>query len=379
MVLMRHNATGQPSSRTLPAAHPASSRSLRSKDPGSTPPCRWLTALLLVLLWLPVHVMSADRFVLKFATLAPEGTTWMNLLEGWAEEVKERSSGRLVFKFYPGGVQGDEPDVLKKMRFGQLQGAAFTGYGIGQIYSPARILELPFLFENTEEIDAVRARYMPRFEQGFRDNGYELLGWMEVGDVRLFSQHPIHSFDDLKQRRIWLWQGDPLGEAWFRAAGLAPIPLSITDVYTSLSTGLIDTVYCTPLAAIALQWFTKTNYVTNVPMANAIGALVVSNRFFKHLPKDLQALLRETGRTTGERLIAATRADNAKSLEVLREQGLKFVFNPEDIDAAELDRMRSQASAQLTRSSYIPKPLFDETQRMLARLRQERHASIDAR
>ncbi len=336
-----------------------------------------LTRLILLagLLLAPLWSVAADRHVLKFATLAPEGTTWMNLLEDWAEEVKERSNGRLVFRFYPGGVQGDEPDVLKKMRFGQLQGAAFSGYGIGYIYSPARILELPFLFENTDEIDAVRARYMPRFEQGFRDNGYELLGWMEVGDVRLFSQKPVHSFDDLRKRRIWLWQGDPLGEAWFRAAGLAPIPLSITDVYTSLSTGLIDTVYCTPLAAIALQWFTRTQYVTNVPMANAIGALVVSRRFFERLPADLQALLRETGERTGERLIAATRADNEKSLQVLRDEGLEFVFEPDDIDHAELDRMRTQASKELTASSYIPKPLFDETLALLAELRRERQAS----
>lgn len=305
--------------------------------------------------------LSAAEYTLKFATLAPPGSTWMNLLEDWGKTVKERSQGRLEFKFYPGGVQGDEPDVLKKMRFGQLHGGAFTGYGIGQMYSPARVLEMPFLFENYAEIDHVRAQLMPEFERGFQDHGYRLLGWMEVGFVYFFSQQPIEKFDDLKQRRIWLWQGDALGEAMFRAGKLAPVPLSITDVFTSLSTGLIDTVYCTPLASIALQWFTKTRYVADLPLTNGIGALVVSNKFFDGLPPDLQKLLAETGHATGEKLIAATRVDNAKSIDVLKQEGLKFVMSPEQTDRQELLRMRDAAAAELTASGYIPKDLYTRT------------------
>ncbi len=313
--------------------------------------------------------LSAAEYTLKFATLAPQGSTWMNLLEDWAKTVKQRSQGRLEFKFYPGGVQGDEPDVLKKMRFGQLHGGAFTGYGIGQMYSPARVMELPFLFDNYAEIDQVRTQLMPEFEAGFKNNGYRLLGWMEVGFVYFFSQQPISSFDDLKQRRIWLWQGDALGEAMFRASDLAPVPLSITDVFTSLSTGLIDTVYCTPLASIALQWFTKTQYVVDLPLTNGIGGLIVSNRFFDSLPPDLRTLLAETGRETGEKLIAATRIDNAKSLDVLKQEGLKFVLQSEQVDRQELLRMRDDAAAELTASGYIPKDLYARTWESLKALR----------
>lgn len=316
----------------------------------------------------------AAEFTLKFATLAPQGSTWMNLLEDWGKTVKERSNGRLEFKFYPGGVQGDEPDVLKKIRFGQLHGGAFTGYGIGQMYSPARVLEMPFLFDNYAEIDHVRAKLMPEFETGFREHGYRLLGWMEVGFVYFFSQQPVANLDELKRRRIWLWQGDALGEAMFRAGELAPVPLSITDVFTSLSTGLIDTVYCTPLASIALQWFSKTQYVVDLPLTNGIGALVVSNKFFDGLPPDLQALLRETGRSTGEKLIAATRVDNAKSLDVLKQEGLKFILPPEQVDRKELLRMRDAAAKELTASGYIPKELYARTWEYLKQYRAQHTA-----
>ncbi|RMG30360.1 MAG: ABC transporter substrate-binding protein [Gammaproteobacteria bacterium] len=331
---------------------------------------RCLRALVLCLLAAGTPARAATT--LKFATLAPPGSTWMNLLEDWAREVDRKSGGRLHIHFYPGGVQGDEPDVLRKIRFGQLQGAVLTGYGIGHIYPPARILELPFLFRDYDEIDQVRHRLLPEFERGFRQHHFELLGWLEVGFVHFFSKKRIDSLDDLKSLRIWLWQGDPLGEAMFRAGGFSPIPLSITEVYTSLQTGLIDTVYCTPLAAIALQWFTQVHYVSRLRMANAIGAIVVSERAFRRLPGDLQALLRETGRAAGERLIQATRRDNEKSLQVLEEEGLEFVLPPETVHTANLERMRDQALDRLMRSGYLPEDLVRRTRALLAEIRAAR-------
>jgi len=202
---------------------------------------------------------------------------------------------------------------------------------------------------------------MPEIAQGYRDNGYELLGWMEVGYVYFFSKYPIRSLDDLKQRRIWHWQGDPLGSAFFEASGLSPVPLSIIDVYTSLSTGLIDTVYTPPLGAIALQWFTKTQYITDVPMANGIGSLVVSRRFFQNLPQDLQKLLKSTGEETGEKLIAATRRDNTAALETLQEKGMVLVVDTEELESsAEVKAITTRAAQNLMNNGYIPRAVVDK-------------------
>jgi TRAP-type C4-dicarboxylate transport system substrate-binding protein len=329
-----------------------------------------LAGLLLCLLALVSLPLQAERiYILKFATLAPAGTTWVNMLQDWADEVRRESHGRLLFKIYPGGVQGDEPDVLKKIRFGQLQGGAFTGYGIGHIYSPTRVLELPFLFHNIEEIDYVRKQFMADIEQGYRDNGYELLGWMEVGFIYFFSKVPIQSLDDLQKRRIWNWQGDPMGQAFFDASGLSPVPLSIIDVYTSLSTGLIDTVYAPPLGAIAMQWFTKTRYITDIPMANGIGSLVVSRRFYQDLPQDLQKLLKRSGEATGERLIAATRRDNIEGLEILQQRGMQIVEGNEDLERGEVENIRIRAGEILMKNGYIPKSVIDKVNNWLAEYR----------
>jgi TRAP-type transport system periplasmic protein len=287
-----------------------------------------------VVLWGATVAHAADTHVLKFATLAPQGSTWMKAFDAWGKELAAKSRGRLVVRFYPGGISGDEPDMLKKIRFGQLQGAALSGHGIGEIFPPARILETPFLFRDHAEIDAVRAAIQPAIETGFRNNQYELVAWMEVGNIHFFSTKPLASLDELARRRIWQWQGDRFIDAFFEANGWSPVALPITEVYTGLSTGLIDTVVSTPLASIALQWASKTPYMSTQPMATGIGAVVVSNRFFAGLPADLQALLKSSGVTLSQTLIADTRRDDLKSLAVLAKR-TQPMAGLQDVDMAE--------------------------------------------
>jgi TRAP-type C4-dicarboxylate transport system substrate-binding protein len=288
----------------------------------------------------------------------------MNIISDWANKVEKESQGRLKFKLYGGGVSGDEPDVLRKIRFGQLHGGAMTGHGIGYIYSPARVLEIPFLFRSYDEVDHVRAQLMPEIREGFHQNGFELIGWMEVGFIQLFSRVPIYSIEDMKKRRIWLWQGDPLGTAFFEASGLAPVPLPITEVFTSLSTGLIDTTIAPPLGAIAFQWFTKTPYMTDIPVMDGIGGLIVSRKFFDGLPKDLQQLLRRTGEEAGTRLLVETRRDNEKSLAVLKKNGVTFTSEWKDKDS-DLYDLRDRAAAMLAKDGYIPAPFYEKARKSL--------------
>ena len=310
----------------------------------------------------------ADTYTLKFATLMPTGTAWSKIFDDWIKEVEKKSVGRIRFKMYSGGVMGDEPDVLRKIRKGQLHGGMFTGYGIGRIYSPARVLEMPFLFKDINESDYVREQIMPELETGFRDNGFELLGWPEVGFIHFFSTKPITSVDDIKQRRIWLWQGDPLGEAFFKAAKVDPIPLSIMDVYTQLSArhGSIDTVYTSTFGAIALQWYSKLKYATHIPLTNAIGGVVISSRFFNKLPPDLQRLLKSTGKEMSDAIRLNAREENRKSIEILKNNGIEFLFDWEDVDMDEMLSIRDDAAGYLEQTDYIPASIFARTKKMLA-------------
>ena len=325
--------------------------------------------LLLAALMLGTGVArAADTYVLKFATLAPQGSTWMKAFDAWSRELATKSQGRLMIKFYPGGISGDEPDMLRKIRFGQLQGAALSGHGVGEIFPPARVLETPFLFRNHAEIDVVRAKIQPVIDAGFRNNQYELVAWMEVGNIHFFSTKPLASLDELARRRIWQWQGDRFIDAFFNANGWSPVALPITEVYTGLSTGLVDTVVSTPLASIAMQWAGKTPYMSSQPMATGIGAVVVSNKFYLALPADLQALLKSTGVPLSQKLIADTRRDDLKSLAVLAKT-TQPMAGLQKINLAEQTALSRKAVSALEVKGYLLVDLDRQVDAELARHR----------
>ena len=317
------------------------------------------------------NAYAEKTYTLKFATLIPPDTAWVNSIQKWSDELKAKSNNRLQLKIYPGGVMGDEPDVLRKIRSQQLHGAFFTGYGIGRIYPPARVLEMPFLFENTDESDYVRQKIMPSIEDGFREKGYELVGWPEVGFLHFFSKNPINSLDDLRTSRIWLWQGDPMGEAFAAAADISPVPLSIMDVYTQLSAqhGSINTVYNSPFGALAMQWHTKLQYATNVPMTNAIGGLVISHKFFNKLPPDLQKLLRDSGKEAAREINMESRRDNKNSIDLLKQSGIVFGWEWSDQEKQQMLDIRNKAADDLNKSAYIPEKYFTQVKNILAEYR----------
>lgn len=269
--------------------------------------------------------VQAAEHEIKLSVLAPEGSTWVKEMEAMNQELQAKSGGKLALKIYAGGVSGDEKDVLRKMRIGQVHAAAFTGVGLGQIVPSVRILELPMLFRSYQEVDYVKGKLQPEFEKQFDANGFVLLGWAEAGFVNIFSNKPIANKEDMKGVKMWAWEGDPLVKAMYETLGIVPIPLALPDVLTSLQTKLIDGVYGPPLGVIALQWFTKVQYMTEANLANSTGGLLISKAQFAKLPPDLQALLKETGAKYGAQLVQKIRAENTSAIATLKKNGIQMV------------------------------------------------------
>ncbi len=331
-----------------------------------------LLALVAAVALQPRTAQAAHRYVLKFASLAPEGSTWQNGLQAAADEIRERSHGRLVIRMYAGGVAGDEKDVLRKIKIGQLHGGAFTGVGLGEVNPEVRVMEVPFFFTNYDEVDYVTQRMLPRFRKGFEAHGFKLLGWMEVGFIQFFSTHPIRSLEEMRQSKFWMWEGDPLAAAFFAASDIHPIPLSITEVLTSLSTHLVDTVYASPLGAIALQWASKIHYMSELPMADGIAGIIVSRRFFDRLPADLQSLLEEVMARHARELIIATRKDNATSTRVMKEHGVKVTFDRTSLKPEEVEEIQARAINHLV-GHLFSRQVMEEVQGYLAEARATAH------
>ena len=278
-----------------------------------------------VILSFLVTERPASAAELKFGILAPKGSTFTNGVEGWCKDVAAKTAGGVKCTIFDSGQQGDEKVVNQKMRIGQLQGGAFSGLGLGLACPKARVLELPMLFKNYAEVDHVKEKIRPLLEKCFDEKGYVLLGFAEAGFVNMFSNKPIASTKDLKGIKMWVWSDDELAKVLASTYNVAPIPLGVVDVLTMLQTGQIDAVYGPPIWVIASQWHTKLKYMTDLKIINSTGAILVSKKFFATLPANQQQIMKTTGNEHANKLVAAIRADNEKSYEVLKQMGIKFV------------------------------------------------------
>jgi TRAP-type C4-dicarboxylate transport system substrate-binding protein len=307
-----------------------------------------------VILLLSPALSTAKTLVIKLATLAPEGSSWINTFNSIDKEVREKTGKQVGFKFYPGGVLGDEKDMLRKMHIGQIHGAALTSAGLSAIFSEMDVFQIPFLFESHNEVDYVLEEMDVFFRNGFDKNNYILLGWSEGGFVRLMSTTPVATLEDLRKVKVWTWEDSPMTKIIFDEANVSAIPLSVPDVLVGLQTGLVDVVYAPPTGAISLQWFTKTKYMTDVNLIYLIGALVMKKKVFNKISPAHQKILMDVCQKQMAQLKTIIRKENQEAIQVMIKHGVKIITpSPDQVDG--FKKVSAQAMERVEGKSFSKK------------------------
>lgn len=272
--------------------------------------------------------IAGDEVKIRIATQAPEGTVWLDALVDIQKKVSKGTKDRVKLEFFPNGTQGDEKAVIERMEAGVIHGGLFTGIGLGEILPKIRLLEVPFLYEDNKEIDAVKSAIEEELIKGFAAKGFTFLGWAEVGWAYVFSKVKAANLEGLRKRKIWRWQGDPLAEKVFKEYKLSGVPLPLTDVLTSLQTGMIDSVYNSPYGLVGLQWHRNVKYMSRMTVGHGTGALLVSTKQWEKIRPKWRSRIAKVARKRLDTLLVEVREKNEETIKELEESGVQVVPIP---------------------------------------------------
>ncbi|NOZ11995.1 MAG: C4-dicarboxylate ABC transporter [Gammaproteobacteria bacterium] len=277
--------------------------------------------LVMVLVTLPTQ---ASTF--KIAALFPDGSSWMQKMRAGADEIKEKTQGRVKFKFYPGGVMGDDKAVIRKMKIGQLQGGALTGGSLIQAYSENQVYSLVLKYQSQKEIEYVRGFVDPLIMQGLEKGGYVSFGLMGSGFSYIMStKSPVANVSELRKLKTWIPANDESALEAVKAFEVKPITLPLGDVLAGLQTGLINTVAISPIGAIVLQWHTQIKFITELPILYSFGTLVLNKKDFNKISSADQKIIRTVLSNITKAADKQNIKDNEAALATLRNQGIKFI------------------------------------------------------
>ena len=307
---------------------------------------------LLVLIMMMLSPLGVEAATYKIATISPDGLGWMKKLRAGAREIETRTDGRVKFKIYPGGVQGDDATVLRKMRIGQLHGGVVAAGSLTRFYPDLQVYNLPLQFRDTDEVEYVREEMDQMIVDGLGNAGIVSFHLTETGFAYLLSQEPVTEVDDLKDLKAWIPDGDPIAAELVKAFGVSPIPLNMTDVLAGLQTGLIDAVMAPPAVALALQWHNHVKYMTDLPLVYIYSMLAMNDKAYKKIKQDDRSVVQEVMDRVFREVELDTRVDNQKALQALTSIGIETVEVPAEA-LVEWQAMADQSIGKLIQSGEI--------------------------
>ncbi len=291
-----------------------------------------LSILFLIPQWHGLGHAAKPEYEIKLATLAPENSSLVKIFEEMDAELRKETGGRVGFKIFSGFALGDERDVFRKLRIGLVQAATFSANFLNDLNPNMRVLQVPFLFKNYQEVDYVLARVNPDLSKDFSEKGYHVLGWSEVGFIYMMSTVPVAKLEDLKGKKVWSTANSPMANAVFMRAEVSPVTIGTPDVLVALQTNLVEIVYNSPYYALVTQWYTRVKYLADLPLAYIGGALLINKKAFSRLPSDYQQTLERVCAKHLRRVVEKTRRDNEDALQLIYARGVnKIKVEPTDI------------------------------------------------
>ena len=314
---------------------------------------------------------AAAPVSIKLATLVPDGSLWQKALVDMGDDWSKATAGRVTLRIYPGGVAGDEPDMVRKMRIGQLQAAALTVRGLAELDDGFEVFTVPMMYQSYDELFAVLDRMEPTLKKRLDAKGFMLLSWGHAGWVYFFSKQPVQSMADLKKLKLWVWTGDDKMTQMWKESGYQPVPLSPTDILTGLNTGMIDGLPTVPLGALSLQWFRTTKFMLDEGLSPLVGGIVITKQAWNKIPEADRAAVLAGCKKAEDKLKKIIPDQDKNALVEMQKRGLTVTHMKPEAEAE--FKKETEAFVTRMRGTIVPPEMLDLAIKERNAYRQQSH------
>ena len=316
---------------------------------------------------------TAAKVEIKLATQAPENTPWHKLLVDMNTEWQTLTGGDVSMVIYPGGVSGDESDIIRKMRIGQLQGGALTVAGLSDLDDYFSVFQIPLFFDSWDELNYVLEDLTPLLVERLDQKGFVWLTWGHVGWVHFFTKTPVSRIDDLRKLKIFTWAGNDRMVQWWKRNGFNPVALALPDALQGLRTGLIETMISPPLAAMSLQWFKEAPNMIDIGLVPMVGAVVVSKRTWEKVDEKHRGQLLASAGRVGADLQKRIPGMDQFAITTMKGQGLRVLEIRDSPHSAEWLAEATKFADEM-RGGMVPTEIFDRALKKRDEFRKQRQS-----
>jgi TRAP-type C4-dicarboxylate transport system substrate-binding protein len=264
--------------------------------------------------------------VIRFATVAPEGSAWAREMRAAGREIAAATQGRVVVKWYFGGIAGDDVQAGARAERGQLDGIASGGMLCQKLAPSLRVLRIPGLLQTREQAAYVVTHMRSAIDDEFLAKGFTNLAEIVLGASIVFSRKPVADMATLRASRLWKWDLDEISNQFDRAMGMKIVPLPLEAGVGAYDRGEIDGFYAVPEGALAFQWSAQTRYFTTLPMDFLVGCVILKTSVLDQLIlADRQALVGAVAKLAVRAEDLDQRMGDALVGGLFEKQGLKRV------------------------------------------------------
>ena len=278
-----------------------------------------------LLLLIFTSFLFSRPIIIKLATVAPEGTEYYNLLFEMGQRWQQETNGQVQLRIYPNGVVGGERDTIRKMRVGQIQASAMSSIGLAELTDQIQAFTLPMGFKTYDEVDKVKDVMFDDISDGLSQSGFKLLFLVDIGWVYWFSSKEISVPQDLKDAKIYTTAGDYVTVELFRKFGFNAVPVSETDILTSLQTGMINSMQTVPILSLSSGWSALMPNMLDLKWGAFVGAVIVDERVWRKIKPEYQKIMMDIAQDIGKKYQQTGRETEKKAIEAMKSYGMNII------------------------------------------------------